>query len=69
MSKSHKQLIIALAGSRTESIYQERLQAIATINKDWAWWLDERKEEYVRTHFYREDISDGAKLQVTLLRI
>ena len=44
MNSESKRLIVELAKSRTETVYQDQLQEIAKINDKWAKYLDEMQQ-------------------------
>jgi MULE transposase domain len=47
MNETHKTLIVQLAKSMTEEVYNRRLEEIRGINEQWAEYLDRRKQQYV----------------------
>jgi MULE transposase domain len=51
MNEEQKKLITELAKSRTEDVYQKRLENIRKLNRQWAEWLDPRKEEFAAVSF------------------
>ena len=51
MNEEQKALIIQLAKSRTQDIYQKRLAGIGAINEQWASYLDGKKDEFVSYTF------------------
>jgi hypothetical protein len=55
MNESHKTMINELAKSTmTVEVYTKRLEVIATINKQWAEYLDGHKHEYVAAFFLQK---------------
>jgi hypothetical protein len=54
MNETHKVMIIELAKSFTEEIYQKGLETIAAINSSWAEWLYEGRKQYVCAFFLND---------------
>ena len=62
LNETHKLMILSLAKSRTEEVYQERLGKIAAIHHEWGEWLDARKEQFVTKFFLDKGIPRWGKV-------
>ena len=62
MNEEHKSMIINLAKSRTEDIYNKRLEAIRSINEQWANYLHDKRSQFVSAFFLEEGISRCGKV-------
>ena len=51
MNQEQRNMIIDLAKSMTEDVYQKCLGEIRKMNAKWAEYLDERKEQFVTASF------------------
>ena len=62
MNEEHKALVISLAKSHTEDIYNKRLARIESISKDWFVYLHQRKHEYVTVSFLQRGYKRHGKV-------
>jgi hypothetical protein len=62
MNEDHKRMIVELAKSLNEEVYQQRLGELQKINKKWVAYLDERKDQFVSSTFLDRGVNRWGKV-------